>query len=490
MNRCLAHASLAHSEEIKQRFDPDGRFNPGKIVYPPRMDDRNLFRFKPDYRTTSLTTGLDWSSWGGFPGAVEMCNNNGACRKTTGAVMCPSFRITGDEKHVTRGRANTLRLALSGQLGPDALFDDQMAESLSLCVSCKACRRECPTGVDMARMKIEVLHQRAQRQGPTLRERLVSELPRYAPIASRLAPIMNLRNRVPALASLLERIAAIDARRSLPTWRGKTALGELEKANAVHVAAAQADVVLFVDTFTNYFEPENALAAHRVLEAAGYSVAIARASISQRPLCCGRTYLAAGRLDRARAEADRLIDAVAPHLERGTPIVGLEPSCLLGMRDEYLGLVNGDRVKALAENSLLLEEFLAREKDAGRLNLALGALPESVALVHGHCHQKSFAVVPDLLRVTRFIPRLRVEPIESSCCGMAGAFGIEREHYDASLEMAEAALLPAVRAADGNTLVVANGTSCRHQIADGSDRQAVHIARVLDAGLQSLREAP
>lgn len=473
---------VADFREMKQRFDPDGVLNPGKIVDAPRMDDRSLFRFKPDYRVGELKTRLDWSAYpgagGGFQGAVEMCNNNGACRKLEGGVMCPSYRATRNEKDVTRGRANTLRLAISGQLGPDALSSDEMMETLKLCVSCKACRHECPTGVDMAKMKIEVLAARAATHGLTLRDRLVGYLPRYAGLASRLAPLANLRNRSPLLRRLFERFAGISARRALPAFRSDVFA---PPAEAVGPETGR-EVVLFADTFNRIYERENLDAALRVLAAGGYRVHLPKPASGSRPLCCGRTFLSAGLVDEAKAELDRLVAAFAPLAARGVPIVGLEPSCLLTLRDELASLRKDDDAKAISAHALTFEEFLVREAQAGRLQLPLGTVADK-AVVHGHCHQKSFGAFKPVEQVLRLVPGLEVETIESSCCGMAGAFGYGTETYDASIEMAELSLLPAVRRADEATLVVADGTSCRHQIHDGTKREALHVARVLAMSL-------
>lgn len=466
--------------EVKRAFDPAGLFNPGKIVDPPRMDDRTLFRFKPGYRTELRETALDWSAWGGFAGAVEMCNNNGECRKRDAAVMCPSFRATGDEQHVTRGRANSLRLAISGQLGPDALISDAMAETMDLCVSCKACRRECPTGVDMARMKIEVLAARAKRRSLPLRERLIAWLPRYAPVASALAPLANLRDRMPGLPRLSEALFGLSARRSLPKWRRDAFRAP---ANGAAPADGRRRVVLLADTFNTYFEPENARAAVRVLEAAGRHVHVARAGDGGRPLCCGRTFLSAGLVEEARREMRRLVDAVAPDVEQGVPIVGLEPSCLFTLRDELLAVMPGPESDRIARHAMLLEEYLAAEAKAGRLDLPLRALPARKALVHGHCHQKAFDAMGAVRATLALVPGLAVEVVPSSCCGMAGAFGYEAGHYEVSMRMAEDALLPAVRKAAADTILVADGTSCRHQIHDGAGRAAMHVARVLEAAL-------
>jgi Fe-S oxidoreductase len=396
--------------------------------------------------------------------------------------MCPSFRATGDEQHLTRGRANTLRLALSGQLGTEALTSDAVYETMSLCVSCKGCKRECPTGVDMARMKIEFLHHYHGRHGWSPRERLIAYLPRYAPFAARAAGLLNLRDRVPFVAPLTEALLGLSARRTLPQWRARTFLRSPAGRYQVRVPD-ECDVVLLVDTFNNYFEPENAAAALRVLEAAGYRVHVARAAAEDRPLCCGRTFLAAGMVNEAREEARRTIEALAPYVARGIPVIGLEPSCLLGLRDEFGSMLPGEPAARLAAQALLFEEFLAREAEAGRLRLGLKPSAGKSALLHGHCHQKAFGAMGAVERTLKLVPGLAVETIESSCCGMAGAFGYQAKYYEVSMKMAEAALLPKVRAADADTAVVADGTSCRHQIRDGANREAIHVARVLERAL-------
>ena len=467
-------------EEIKALFDPRNLLNPGKIVHPTKQDDRSLFRYRPGYQAQPPATVLDWSEWGGFDKAVEMCNNNGHCRKFDAGLMCPSYRATRDERHLTRGRANTLRLALSGQLGPDALTSQELYDTLDLCVSCKGCKRECPTGVDMAKMKIEVLHAYRQQHGLTLKDRLIAYLPRYAPYAARVPRLMNLRNAVPLLAALMERLAGFSRKRSLPRWRSDAFLNG---RRAPAEAGSGREVVLWVDTFNNYFEPENAQAAYDVLAAAGYTVHLARPADGGRPLCCGRTFLASGLVEEAKRELERAVQAFAPYVGRGVAIVGLEPSCLLGLRDELASIIPGAQSRALAAHALLFEEFIARERKAGRWTLELRALPQKSALVHGHCHQKAFNTVSALRETLQLVPGLKVDLVESSCCGMAGAFGYDVKHYDVSMKMAEASLLPRMRAAAADTLLVAGGTSCRHQIDDGAARQAVHVARVLQAAL-------
>lgn len=477
---------IADFREVKHRFDPSNVLNPGKIVDAPRMDDRALFRYPPGYQVGEFKTALDWSAYpgagGGFQGAVEMCNNNGACRKLEGGVMCPSYRATRNEKDVTRGRANTLRLAISGQLGADALASDEMMDTLKLCVSCKACRRECPTGVDMAKMKIEVLAARAAEHGLSLRDRLVGYLPHYAALASRLAPLANWRNSSPLLRKVFEKFAGISAQRALPAWRRDVFKSDVE---AIGPADGR-EVVLFADTFNRSFERENLDAALRVLVAGGYRVHLPKPADHGRPLCCGRTFLSAGLVDHARAELDRLVSTYAPFAERGVAIVGLEPSCLLTLRDELLSLRYDERAKSVSTQALLFEEFLVREAEAGRLVLPLGPIAGK-ALLHGHCHQKSFDAFKPVEQVLRLVPDLKVQTIESSCCGMAGAFGYGADTYQASMDMAELSLLPAIRRADPAALIVADGTSCRHQIADGAGREAIHVARVLAKSLDNAR---
>jgi len=433
--------------EIKSWLDPQGLMNPGKIVAPSKMDDARLFRFKPGYAPTVPPTVLDWSEWGGYDKAVEMCNNNGHCRKFDAGTMCPSYRATRDEVHLTRGRANTLRLALSNQLP----FDDAK-DALDLCVSCKGCKRECPTGVDMARMKIEFLAHYKARHGFSARDRAIAHLPRYAKALSTLAPLANL-------ASGLRAMIGFSSKRELPRWRSDYFRDTGDPSG---------DVVLFVDTFNRFFEPENARAAKRVLEAAGHRVH------APAGLCCGRTYLSVGMVEEAKRCARGMADALRPAIARGAPIIGLEPSCLFSLRDEFPVL----GVAQLARSALLFEEFLAREP--GKLSLRE---TKSEILLHGHCHQKAFDAMPAVQKVLGMLPGATVGTIETSCCGMAGSFGYEAEHYDVAMKMGELSLLPAIRKASDKAIIVADGTSCRHQIEHGTGRRPVHVARVLEGAL-------
>jgi FAD/FMN-containing dehydrogenase/Fe-S oxidoreductase len=463
-------------EEVKDAFDPNALLNPGRVVRPPRMDDRTLFRYAPGYAADdAITPVLDWSEHpgplGGFLGAVEMCNNNGTCRKFDANVMCPSYRVTRDEQHLTRGRANTLRLALTRQLGPDALASDEVAAAMALCVSCKGCKRECPTGVDMARMKIEVQAARASRHGIAWRERIIATMPRWARWASLLPPIANARDAIPGLAALSDRVLGLAATRRLPRFRW----------HAFHDAELRApdgregEVILLPDAFNRYFEPENLRAAIAVLRAAGYDPAVARPPRGMRPLDDGRTLLAAGLVEQARAEARRTIEALSAWT---SPVIGIEPSSLTTLRDEFLALLPGEPARALAARAFLLAEFLEQEK----ASLPLKPL-DAEAHIHGHCHQKAFGAFAPAVALLKRIPALKVAPIASSCCGMAGAFGYQAETLGVSKAMAELALLPAVRAAAPDAIIVADGTSCRHQIADLAGREALHSVRVLEKAL-------
>ena len=490
--------------EIKHAFDPNNLFNPGKIIHPPKMDDASLFRFPPTYQVIPLKTSLDWSSWdvqnnpvteettapgsggdpaGGFAKAVEMCNNNGHCRKFDAGTMCPSYRVTRDEKHLTRGRANTLRLALSNQLGQEALFSDEVKEVFDLCVSCKGCKRECPTGVDMAKMKIEYLSHYKKKHGWTLRDQLIAALPRYAHTIAAipgLAFLFNLRNHVAPLAYLGEKLTGISAKRSLPTWRRDTVwrsqLGCTEEAQF----ASSKPVVLWADTFNGCFETENIQAAVRVLEVSGYSVHIPRKANGH--YCCGRTYLASGMVDRAKESIAELLSTFTRFTDKNIPIIGLEPSCILTLRDELLVMNFGPSAEKLAASSQTFEEFLVSEAQAGRFTPKLKSCEKQI-LLHGHCHQKSFDAVKPIIALLKMIPNAQPQLIESSCCGMAGSFGYESEHHAVSLQMAELQLLPAIRQAP-DAIVLADGSSCRHQIKDGAKREALHVARILEMHLQ------
>lgn len=460
-------------EEVKTRFDPSGLMNPGKIVHAPAMDDRRLFRYGPDYGVSEFETALDWSAWpgaaGGFQGAVEMCNNNGACRKLKGGVMCPSFRATRNERDVTRGRANTLRFAISGQI-PGGVGSDEMAETMKYCLSCKACSRECPTGVDMARMKIEVLAARYKAHGPSLADRLVGFLPRYAPMASKFAWLLNSRNKISVIRKWTEKLVGVSHRRDLPVWSS-------DPFRDNEAMDANPDVLLFADVFNRHFEPENLRAALRVIRAAGLRVAVAQDGTGK-ALDCGRTLLAIGAVDEARKEAERIIKATKTFVTAGVPVIGLEPSSIYTFRDEFLGLCPGPDAQALAKLTYSFEEYMVNFP-----KLPLRPLKQPI-YVHGHCHQKAHGAMSPVLDLLQRIPEADVTLIDSGCCGMAGAFGYAPETVDISLEIANLDLVPALNAAPPGAIIVADGTSCRHQISGTSARRAIHVARLLEQALR------
>ncbi len=467
---------------LKKILDPSDLFNPGKIVNAPKMNERALFRYAPGYKASDFTTKLDWKLWhgaaGGFQGAVEMCNNNGACRKLVGGVMCPSFRITGDEKDSTRGRANTLRLAMSGQLGSDAMISDQMKESLKLCVSCKACKRECPTGVNMSSMKIEMNALRAEKYSLSLHDRLIAYLPNYASVVAKVPWLMNLRDRVPGLPFLSEKITGFSSRRRLPIWRSDY----FKSSEISSEPKGKLPVILFGDTFNRYFEPENLRSAVNVLKAAGYApFAPMPKSNKNSEICCGKTHLSVGNVDLARVTATQLVETYLPYASAGIPIVGLEPSCLFTIKDEIPMLLKSDDADLVAKHVMTFEETLMANANEIRFKPR-----KTKALLHGHCHQKAFDAMGPVEHILSYVDGLEVEPIATSCCGMAGDFGYAADTFDYSIQMAELDLLPTVRKAPDDTLIIADGTSCRSQIFDGSGRQAIHVARFLDRQLAGI----
>ena len=446
----------------------------------------------------AMKNKLDWSAYdsdgdingdayaqipaegGAYGKATSLCIGSRQCQRTDVGVMCPSFRLTHDDAHSTWHRAATLKAALNGEYGKNPFIGPELAEAMELCVACKGCKRECPNGVDMAMLRTEALAQRWAALGKIpLRERLIAHLPLFAHQLKRFNWFSALRSKIPLIASLMQNWLGIAAKRSLPKAAPRDFMSSAPTTTPTENAR---EVVLLVDTFSNHFDPGIAQAALEVLQAGGYTVHFARPAQGECALCCGRTYFSNGMIDEARAEALRLVDALWPFVEHGLPVIGLEPSCLLMLRDEYHMLDLGERVTVVAKAALLLEEFIAREHDAKRLNLPLKAMP-SQALVHGHCHQKAFGAMKSMRKVLGLVPELQVEFIEASCCGMAGAFGMEAEHYDTSMQMAELALLPQIRAAGTNNILIANGTSCRHQIRDGVARQPLHLAQILRASI-------
>ena len=439
-----------------------------------------------------MKTFLDWSAYadagmgdayadipktgGDFAKAVAVCINSGQCRAEAKGVMCPSYRVSGLDAHSTGGRVRRLKAALNGELGGPLFADPELAQAMDLCVGCKGCKRECENAVDMALIKVEYQAQRHARQGPSLRALAFATLPHWLHRWPWLGRLAAWRNRWPWLAKLAERGLGVAAQRRLP----ELAPQPFKRSGAV---ADAPDVVLLVDTFTHYFEPDIAEAALAVLGALGYRTAVvqpqADALEPKRPLCCGRTFLAQGLVTAARAEAGRTLAALLPHAEAGRWIVGLEPSCLLALRDEYKALGLGEAALKVAKQAVLFEEFIARESGA-KPGQAVFRAVESVAplLVHGHCHQKAAGAMKSMRKALKLVPGLSFEFIEASCCGMAGSFGLEAEHEAVSRAMAELALLPKLREAP-DAPVLGTGFSCRQQIRDCGGREALHLAQVL-----------
>ena len=455
---------------VKAAFDPHGIMNPGKIVDSPPMT--NDLRYTPDYRPLQLRTGLGYSAEGSFAGAVEMCNGQGACRKVTSGTMCPSYMVTRDEEHSTRGRANALRAALSGALPVDSLTSRRLYDVLDLCLECKGCKAECPSNVDMAKLKYEFLDRYHKANGYPLRNRIFGSIAALSKTGSFMAPLSNWLLESDGGRDLLDRYAGIDRRRQLPSFSSQTFEQWFRARETTGTEGVRGVVVLLPDTFTNYNHPELGGAAVKVLERLGYSVVVPKMA------CCGRPMLSAGMIDRARASAAANVDAVHPYVQQGARVVGLEPSCILTFRDEYLDLLEDDgRVSSIANASMLIEEFVAEAITAGA-ELRPSQEPGRV-LFHGHCHQKALVGTGAAMEVLRSIPGCDAEEIESGCCGMAGSFGMEKEHYDVSMRIGEQGLFGPIREAGDGVTVVSEGVSCRQQIADGTGANAKHLVEVL-----------
>jgi FAD/FMN-containing dehydrogenase/Fe-S oxidoreductase len=445
--------------EIKRTFDPYGIFNPGKIVDAPPITD-NL-RFGSKYRTPDPKTWFDYSEFGGMGGAVEMCSGVGACRKKLSGTMCPSYMVTRDESASTRGRANALRMAMTGKLDEAGLGDEAVYQVLDLCLECRACKAECPVGVDMARFKSEFLADYWSRHGTPLRAKALGGVEGLSKVGSLFAPFSNWMAGSGVGRFLNEKFLDLDRRRKPPPWNRRT----LEKWWATQ-AEARATVHLFNDTFTNYYEAENGIAAVKVLNKAGCAVDVVR------PGCCGRPLISQGLLAQAREHAARMTAALHPIAERGEKILFLEPSCLSAVKEDAPALLRGaeqERARTVASQCMLFEEF------AAKLDLPLRSGPKKI-LLHGHCHQKSMGMLPATAALLNKIPGAQVVDLDAGCCGMAGSFGYAKEHYDVSVAIANRKLLPAVKAMQAGEVLVAPGTSCRRQVADLAGAEALHPA--------------
>ncbi|MCW2316995.1 Fe-S oxidoreductase [Rhodoblastus acidophilus] len=452
-----------------------------------------------------MKTHLDWSSYdtygigdaysgiptrgGNYAKAVAVCMHNRECQRDGRGVMCPAYRITHDPAHSTEARVAAFKAALNGDYGDNAFASPELAAAMDLCVSCKACKKECPSAVDMVLIKTEYLAQRNEALGIPLRNRLMGGLPQWLAHGRGLLRLLaRARNALPPLAWAGEKFLGLTAKRPLPPPAKKPFVDPPPQGSG-----ERGDVYLLVDTFARHFDPLIAESAIKVLVAGGYRVTIAKPAPDDpephRGLCCGRTYLSMGMVDKARFEAQRILKALAPAFDKGLPVIGLEPSCLLSMRDEFYSLGLGADVSRLNKNLYLFEEFLAREAQRKGLKLPLKKRDGKI-VVHGHCHQKAFGVMKALKKTLALIEGQEVEILDTGCCGGAGAFGYEAEHFEPARQMAELALLPAARAAAPEDAVVADGFSCRHQIADGAARKAVHMAVLLADMLKIDAEKP
>ena len=470
-------------QELKGTFDPDGIMNPNKIIDCPPMD-QNL-RYGGDYRAPSLPTKLDFSIDTDFAGAVEMCNGMGACRQHVG-TMCPSYVATRDEEHSTRGRANLLRAALSGKLPEGTMTSKRLWEAMDLCLECKGCKSECESGVDMAKLKYEFLDQYHRANGVPLRNRVFANINRLSAWGSRTAPFSNLMASNPIGKMMSQMLLGIHPKRTAPKfvrqtfskWFKSRGYQNPPKSPFMEGGLVEAGtVVLLNDTYMNYNYPEIGKAAVALLEAAGLKVVLSETK------CCGRPMISKGLLDDATANAVSNVEQLYVYAEAGIPVIGCEPSCLLTFRDEYPQLVRDERAKKVAENSFMIDEFLMKLQEDGELELDLGKLEKKV-LFQAHCHQKAEMGTATSMAALRLAPGYQVELVNAGCCGMAGSFGYEKEHYDLSMKIGEEALFPAIRAKDEDWEVAVMGVSCRQQVEDGTGRKARHLAEVLADALE------
>jgi Fe-S oxidoreductase len=456
---------------VKRAFDPECRMNPGKIVDAPPMTE-NL-RYGGGYRTVDIKTHYDFSREGGFATAVELCNGAGVCRKKNEGTMCPSYMVTMEDLHSTRGRANLLREILSGKLPAHELTGDAMHAALDLCLECKGCKAECPSNVDMAKLKYEVLAQWNEVNGAPLRSRLFANIHTLSRLASFVPGTANAILKLPAARAALERFVGIDRRRELPAFAPQTFESWFRKRKDRVETSGDKKVVFFHDTFVNFNHPEIGKAAVRLLEAADYTVVIAERQ------CCGRPMISKGFPEDARGVAGFNVRSLLPFVEQGYAVVGCEPSCMLTFRDEYPDLLKGSAVDTVAKATFVLEEFIVKESRAGRWTLKYQ--PQAAkALVHGHCHEK--ALIGSGFLKEALAMAYTVEEIDSGCCGMAGSFGYEKEHYDIAMAIGKRRLFGAVES-NPAALVVAPGVSCRQQIAHATGRAALHPAEALARAL-------
>ena len=464
----------ASFREFKHTFDPQGIMNPGKIIDCPPMEE-NL-RFDPTWKPMKLETYFDFSKDGGIAEHLEMCNGQGACRQTVGGTMCPSFMATRDEENTTRGRANALRSVFSGLVPHKEFTGKRLYEVLDLCLACKGCKSECPSSVDMAKLKYEFLGHYHKEHGYSLRDRLIGKVYKLNPIGNKLAPLLNFALKLPG-RGLVQSLIGIHPKRKIPTFATQTFSNWFKKhqrqiGSDPTQSPHRGRVILFNDTFMEANNPGVGIAATRLLEQLGFIVE----TVPRR--CCGRTMMSKGMIDTVKEHARVNVDLFYPYAQAGIPIVGTEPSCLLTLRDEYPDLLPGDsKASTVANQAFLLDEFLIKLAEEGDLDLDFQP-HEGKVIFHGHCHQKSAIGIDASVAMLKRVPGVEVETPDTGCCGMAGAFGFEKEHYDVSLAIGERVLFPAVR----NNLgipIVTTGVSCHQQIEAGTDVKTMHLAEFL-----------
>jgi len=461
-------------KEIKRAFDPKNILNPGKIVDAQSLTE-NL-RVIPQGKSQSLPTFLDFSKEGGFDAAIEICNGNGVCRKKDSGTMCPSYMVTSEEEHSTRGRANALRAVISGKLDKKEFTSKALYDVLDLCIACKGCKGECPTNVDMAKIKYEFLYHYHKENGLPLRDRLFGNIESLNRLGCALAPVSNWFVGAPPVRWLLDIFFGISNYRQLPHFAHQT-FTDWFRQHKRSSSKRENKVVLFNDCFMTYNTPEVGIATTKLLEAAGYEV------ILPEKRCCGRPFLSKGMLDEAKTRAEFNVEKLFPLVEQGYKIVGVEPSCILTFRDEYPDMINDARVQTVAENTLLVDEFMLSENEQNNLNLNLKSA-KSRFLLHGHCHMKALVGMNPTLSLLKMIPNAEIEVVDSGCCGMAGSFGFEKEHYEISMAMGRRKLFRAVESRNDDWQIVAPGVSCRQQIEHGTARKAKHPVEVLAEHLE------
>lgn len=475
IERVLGSDMIPILRQVKELWDPEYRFNPGKILNPGPMDTD--LRFSPDYKTADVDTVFHWRKESGFGHALEQCNGAGVCRKRaeSGGTMCPSYHATLEEKDTTRGRANLFRqIFVSRQ--QDAFTSEEIREGLKLCLSCKACKSECPANVDMARMKAEFLHGWHQEHGVSLADRFFGEPEKLYGLASAMAPVSNFFTQSRVFRYLLQATVGVDARRTLPAFAAQTFKKWFDHHSSQYQKNRKKKVVLLADIFTDYHDPQIARAACNVFDRLGVDVILPDIRST------GRPQISRGLLDRAKRICHRNLEQLYPFVNSGIPIVGLEPSEILALRDEYLDLCDDNKLKQakmISINTFQFEEFINMVIDKSPESAGLFRSSGKRVLVHGHCHAKALVgnePLMDMLETCGFEPR----DLETGCCGMAGSFGYQKEKYNISMEIGELKLFPSLREKPEHDLICAPGFSCRHQISDGTGRQALHPAQILE----------